>query len=172
MKNLNKLLQEAEDDLASLGVEYGNVVDIYVNDRFKAKWGRCCKVGNQYTIEINPALVLDTTTDQAVMNTIMHELIHTCKGCMNHGINFKRMANLVSIYGYTITRCTSADEKGLTSYRNTPGYYKYNLTCEKCGYIFKYAKATRLITYIQKKDHRQFYYKCTCGGNKFKLTYI
>lgn len=173
MKNLNNLLQEAKDDLASLGVEYGNVGTISVNNRLKRAWGRCIKHGNYYAIQINPQLVLDTTSDQAAMDTIMHELIHTCEGCMNHGTNFKKLGNLVSIYGYTIQRCTSAEDKGLTSYKNTPGYVKYTLTCEKCGTVNKYARKTKLITYIQNHDSRRFRYMCSkCKCNKFKLTIL
>lgn len=172
MKDLSYLLQEAKDDLASLDIKYGNVVDIKVNSRFTALWGRCSQVPHGYLIEICSQLALDTTSDQATKGTIMHELIHTCKGCMNHGTKFKEIAQKVSIYGYNIKRCTSAAEKGLASRRSNSNYYKYQMTCKNCGHIYKNARRTAAVKYLEAGKSRNL--KCgychKCSG--FDLTYL
>ena len=48
-------------------------------------------------------------------NTIIHELLHTCVGCMNHKAKWKFYADKVNrAYGYDdIKRTSTADEKGV-----------------------------------------------------------
>lgn len=56
----------------------------------------------------------DTDID-GLKNTIIHELLHTCKGCMKHTGEWKQLAEKVNrYYGYNIKRCDSADEKGIS----------------------------------------------------------
>ena len=77
-------------------------------------------------------------------NTIIHELLHTCKGCMKHTGEWKQLAEKVNrYYGYNIKRCDSADEKGISE--------------EQKEKIQKERTATRKVKYI---------FKCTCCGQK------
>lgn len=82
MKNLMKLVGECQRDLASLNIRTGNVRNWSVNTRAKARWGYCVKVSKGlFDIQIAAALLQDDVDDQAVKDTIVHELLHTIPGC-------------------------------------------------------------------------------------------
>lgn len=102
---------------------------------------------------------------QAIIDTVMHETIHTVKGCMNHGKNFKAVAALVNdFYGYNIQRCTSAAEKGLQDIKKrTP--IKYTIKCQSCGGECYYRKETQAVKAIKAGNLRM--YRCGyCGSAK------
>ena len=71
------------------------------------------------------------------METIIHEILHTCKGCMNHGKEWKRLANIVyQKSGYRITTTSAREKFGLES---TPAKVKNNyvFVCEDCGQVIR-----------------------------------
>lgn len=142
MKDLMKLVNECMSELNAIGVKYGNVTEWKVNYRAKTRWGLCKKHYSEYTIEITNELLADNLSDKPAKETIFHELIHTCKGCMNHGTEWQKIANLVNdCYGYNIKRATSSEEKGVDLKANV--IYKYQYKCSKCGQIVRKTKACR-----------------------------
>ena len=40
MKNLNRLVAECKTECDTLGIQYGNIIQINVNTRFKKTWGQ------------------------------------------------------------------------------------------------------------------------------------
>lgn len=49
--------------------------------------------------------------EESLKNTLLHELCHTIRGCMNHGEKFKRYAERVSnIYNVNITTRATKEE--------------------------------------------------------------
>lgn len=150
MKDLKLLFNRAIEELDCIGIEYGNIVDITVNTRAKSRWGQCRKRGCGYFININERLLHDDITDEDALSTIIHEILHTCKGCMNHGYEWQKLAELVNdCYAcYNIKRCTSAEEKGIEGYNNNESY-RYGIYCPKCNKIIgkrqKWSKALNNI---------------------------
>ena len=122
MKNLISLANKCMAQLDEIGIEYAQSIRWEVNTRAKKRWGLCEKHPNGvYTISISYRLLADDVADDGAINTIIHELLHTCKGCMNHGENWKREANKVNrAYGYNIKRCSSAEEKGVEQIESMP----------------------------------------------------
>lgn len=163
MRDLNIVARECMSELDRIGIEYGNVKKFEVNTRAKSRWGRCRKTGGYYIIEVNVDLLDERNDLNGLKETILHELLHSCKDCMNHGKEWKRLAAKVNhTYGYNITRCSNAEEKGVsfhrTTTRKTPMEYKYAIKCNKCGQVVRRSKMSKTI---QRPD----LYRCgICGG--------
>lgn len=137
MRNLNDYAKRCMTELDDIGIEYGNIIEFKVNTRAKKRWGQCKAVPGGYSINISAILLDERNDEQGLKNTIIHELLHSCKGCMNHGENWKRLATKVNrAYGYNIKRCSSADEKGVqeeTRPIKTAREIKYIVKCNGCG---------------------------------------
>lgn len=122
MRDVNVIAIECMRELENIGIKCGNVIKIDINTRAKKRWGQCRKIGNNYIIEVNQILLREDTDIDGLKNTIIHELLHTCKGCMKHTGEWKQLAEKVNrYYGYNIKRCDSAyanyeesDENGNT----------------------------------------------------------
>lgn len=155
MLNANELLKEGIEQVESMGIEVGRINPIMdINTRAKTRFGRCRKVPNkQYDFEIQiNALLLNGDKDKA-MNTVVHEILHTCKGCMNHGSLWKQYASIMNrAFGYDISRTSSYEERGLERPKS-----KYTIKCDGCGQETGRDKRSKLITHIH-------HYRCKCGG--------
>lgn len=162
MKNLKELYNQCIQELTDIGIEYGNVSEIVVNKRAKRRWGLCKKLPNKsFRIEISCQLLQDSVSDDACKNTIIHELLHTCEGCQNHGYKWKEKANIVnSNYPqYNIKRTTSEQEKGIDE-KDDKKRYPYQFKCEGCGKISKRMKMSKFVKYYKN-------YRCRACGGKF-----
>lgn len=153
MKDINMLFGDAREVLDSLNIEYGNILAINVNSRAKSRWGRCYSKGNNnYVLEISERLLQDDVYWEAAMNTMIHELLHAHKDRMCHTGEWKRCANLVNKYypQYNIKRCTSSEEKGIKEERHATRResYKYEITCDGCGYVDKYKRMSPVVKLI------------------------
>lgn len=137
MKDLKKLANECMTELDAIGIQYGNVISWEVNTRAKNRWGQCRYIGGgRYSINITNRLLDDNLPDEAAKQTIIHELLHSVDGCMNHGTNWKRVADKVNrVYHYNIKRTTSYDEKGVE-----PPKPKYIVACPCCGRTWEYVR--------------------------------
>lgn len=162
MKNLISLANKCMAQLDEIGIEYAQSIRWEVNTRAKKRWGLCEKHPNGvYTISISYRLLADDVADDGAINTIIHELLHTVKGCMNHKEAWKREAEKVNrAYGYNITRCSSAEEKGVEPIENTPQVIKHQFKCKDCGQI---------INRLRESDFTKHYkdYRCGCCNGKF-----
>ena len=58
-------------------------------------------------IFLNPNMLkFEDDKEQIIKDTLAHELVHTCKGCNNHGSEFHRIGNLIRRkLGYVIDNC-------------------------------------------------------------------
>lgn len=165
MKDINKLWNEVKADADSYHIPYSNnIMSVTINTRAKRRWGQTRKVNGNYSINLNAALLTDNLDDQAAKNTLMHELLHTCPNCMNHGYEWQRWGKIVQSKSngrYSIERTTSAEKVGIPNYH--VNHYKYVLKCKKCGYEYKYMKLSK---YVQNYEH------CRCGVCKGALEFI
>ena len=128
IKHLHELYERAQRELDEINIPYSKKINkiLTINKRATAKYGSCKKVSNSYQILVTQVLL--GATEDGIMNTLIHELLHTCPGCMNHGDNWKNYAYIVNKkLGYNIQRTTAREEKGLEKRvieRN------YIITCE------------------------------------------
>lgn len=116
MKNVDYLKsveKECETMAIEANIEIGIISNIKINSRAKRRWGLCTKLADgTFSIEISDQLLKDDVEEDALMNTVMHEILHTVDRCMNHGKKWKECAKIINrTYGMNIKRCTSAEEK-------------------------------------------------------------
>lgn len=158
---LNSVAKIVLQKLDNIGVEYGEIKSFDVNSRAKGRFGQAQRRGGSYKINIMEELC-DPRYLHGLESTIAHEVIHTCKGCMNHGEEWKRIAKKASdAYGWKITRTNSREEKGLPAVNNLEAY-KYKVVCKGCGQTIYRKRRSDLIRNVNA-------YKCgTCHG-KFSV---
>ncbi len=95
-------------------------------------------------------------TDPGLLReTLLHELLHTCPGCRDHGDRWKSYAALVNGRMGTNIQRTVKVEGEFTPLRREE--VKYVLRCQSCG---------REITRMRmcKVVRAPWRYRCLCGG--------
>lgn len=72
----------------------------------------------QYLISVNAILFVHfkDCVDEAMENILLHELAHTCAGCMNHGPKWKAVVNRMNEHGAKVNPKPY-------SKKETPGLY-------------------------------------------------
>lgn len=152
MKNLDELFNQAKNICTSLNIPISNNISIKYNGRIRKCWGYCRLENSQYEIDIMRLLGEDDTiSSDTVISIILHELLHTCPNCMNHGKIWKSYKKLIeNNYDYKIyTKCNAKD------LHIKP---KYIVKCRKCGNKQKYVTRPHNVKYICMN----------CGSTKMK----
>lgn len=141
MRNLTTCAADAMRRLDALHIRYAARIRFEVNTRAKTRLGVCKKSGGSYTIEI-AAVLLDEQADEILLlETLLHELLHTCYGCMKHTGRWKALAERVNAaYGLHITRV--ADSNALPAPQAAP---RYRVVCPHCGTVYARYKRSPLI---------------------------
>ena len=149
-------------ELDDIGIQYAEVIHWEVNTRAKKRWGLCThNPDGSCTISISSRLLADDVAVDGAINTIIHELLHTCKGGHGHGETWKRLADKVNrAYGYNIKRCSSAEEKGVEPIEDIPQAIKYQFKCKDCGQVYSRTRASKFTKNWQR-------YRCGCCGGEF-----
>lgn len=166
--NLEQIMHTCKQQLVSLGFTELNskYYNLEINSRFRNKLGQCCynRKSMFYTIKISKSFI--QVCPEYVSNTMMHELIHSINGCMNHGPNFKHVAKLVNDkFGYNVS--TTAYYDSYNMYLKNTKNYKYKVKCSHCGKEWLYEKAGKIVKGIQHNPH---YAKCPiCQTNSFSI---
>ena len=159
-EKLNNILKKAILQVSSAGIKPGNIQPEVGKVKGVTTFGLCKKIdtpkGIEFSIFINPVLYAN---EDSLMETMIHEVLHTVDGCDNHGKLWVENANIMNNkYGYHISRCSSYEEKGLV--RPDP---KYKLKCNCCGNIYE-------KNAIRKKFIQEFNcYFCSCNARDFEL---
>ena len=109
-------------------------------------WGKIKYLGGRsFSLKISG--VFEEIGDDTVMarnrfmSTLVHELLHTVRGCMNHGREWKSLASIINKHypELRIQRCTPMSEFGIK--KKTPTY-RYVVICHNCGYYYYRQKGT------------------------------
>jgi len=153
--NMDKLLQKGLEQVKSAGITPGNInPKVIINSRAKNRFGVCRRTMGKYDFEIEMNSKLLEAKEEKAMNTMVHEILHSCKDCMNHGKTWKAYANIMNTkFGYDIARTTSHEKLGI----ETP-VAKYTIECQKCHSKINRQKKSNLVTHTH-------HYKCgKCGG--------
>lgn len=163
-RNLNKYLGKCLAMCDECNIPYGEISNI-VEDKAERRWGQCRKRYGKFEIGISFKFVDDkwTPTDEGLINTILHEVLHTCEGCMNHGDTWKKYADIIyNKYGIDIKRTSTAEEKSVDIDKQL-ALYKYVLRCKDCGVEYKTMRMSKVI---------QNYSRYECGVCHGKLQRI
>lgn len=174
MIDLEKLYTMSVGQIEAVHISLGKYQQkILINKRAKTRWGACKPILEKncfgrievtgYQIEIAENLIKNGN-EQAVLNTLIHELLHTCKGCQNHGALWKKYAQLMNdTYGYDIKRVTSIEEKSGVTFEEKSAHYK--VECLNCKTAFYRMKKSKVILHPNQ-------YRCSKCGGKLKVIHL
>ena len=155
--------------LLDIHIPLGYTERIYVNDRLTSSWGRCSRKRNRYTgyispfvIDISERLVSRMDDTEGLDLVIIHELLHTCPGCLNHGSQWKSWGRWVERhYGHSVSRLSSAEELGVDEQQFIDKGY-YACKCSECGNIITRKSLSKFIQHPE-------WYRCSCGGSFVRI---
>ena len=132
-------------------------------------WGVCdvkgLRSGNpHYTISLTEHMT--HISRRAVENTVIHELLHTIDGCMNHGPLWKSYAGHVEHdFGYHIMRVNGDKSPEDVSYlrglraAKSKGHFIYIIKCPECGTEWRYDRLAPVVKdpshYSCRRCHRK-----------------
>lgn len=159
MRNVNEYLTMCLEILDDCRIPYGKILEISVNHRAQ-RWGLCTRTPYGFKIQVNATLLDERNGEDGLVNTILHELIHTCPDCMNHGTTWKNYAEIVrKKWGYNIKRTSSTEDKHVTTgnLNRKTMTDKYLIKCEKCGNEWRRKRWSGLCENVNR-------YRCSCGG--------
>ena len=166
MHDINLLLKKALSICDKENIPYGNITGISINNRLSKALGRCMRKGNtdNYSIELRNIIADDTITpEHGALEIILHEIIHTCKGCWNHGDLFNSYGARLAKHGYG----TQGSTKNMDSLNlNMDNYIKaakYICKCEKCGHIEVRQRKCKFTDEPQNFIHK------SCGGSFIRV---
>lgn len=160
MNDFDRLLEIVSSEAQTAGVPISEKIDphIRVNTRAKRRFGQCKKTGRGFVIELSSVLL--DAPESSARQTIAHELIHTCRGCFNHGDGFNRYAALMNHrFGYNISRTNSPEEMGV---ERADEDAKYILRCKGCGNMIYRMKKTSLLSQLDS-------IRCSDCSGRFEL---
>lgn len=106
----------------------------------------------------------DDLFEKRLTSCMIHELIHTIPGCMNHGPRFKNVADLVNYFypKYNIQTSTTGENYGVTR-KERPD--RYLVKCSSCGAESKYKRKPAVWQWVNRNISP---FRCTkCGHSSF-----
>lgn len=164
-RKLKDYMEKCMKMLDELNIPYCKDIKELSVSHAERRWGRTKWTNRNgeridFKIEISYKLINEkyAPTDEGLMNTMIHELIHTCPNCTGHGTQWKAYANMVyQRYGIDIKRCGSDDDKGV-SRDEVIKAYPYIIQCTSCNNQIGRYRMSDAIRYPQN-------YRCKCGGN-------
>ena len=126
---------------------------VRVNRRARTRFGCCLRREGRYAIELSAQLA-EQGSEEAILQVLVHEVLHTCYGCSNHGKRWKGYAQRMNdAYGYRIRRTDNHEGLGLEDRRPV----RWWVVCAKCGRRIPRMKRSPLVDHPER-------YRCTCGG--------
>lgn len=154
--DLDKLLAKAIQEVKEQGMEPGNIDStLYVSNAAK-EFGRCTRTGSSFEIRISKYIM--NNSEKELMQTIVHEVLHSIPGCMNHGVQWKKAADTMNkAKGYDISRLASPSAANLTA-EHQAVLTKYVVACVDCGNELNRQRKSKLI------NHPELYTCGACGG--------
>lgn len=159
MRDLLKFAYLCEALLDKIKIKYSKNIEYTVNHRAQSRLGLCKKQGDNYVIEISSKLLDERTSEQTLIETIIHEQLHTCYGCMKHTGRWKMYAQKVnSAYRFNVKR-VAGEESIPESMLPKP---KYIIKCTGCGLEIHRQRQSELV----KNPNR---FRCAKCGGKLRL---
>ena len=154
MNDFDALLERAAAQARALGIPVSPRLNprVAVNRRAVTRFGCCIRRGEEYVVELSARLL--EAGERACMQTLAHEVLHTCPGCRNHGARWREYAGRMNAaYGYEISRTGTCGELEVPDLAPV----KHLLVCRSCGREFRRARASSLVQHPER-------YRCRCGG--------
>ena len=157
---LHGLMQDCIAELKCYGIPVSDKIypAVYINRNWMSRVGQCEEIDGHYFISISSILMGDNL--KTIKQTLLHELIHTCPDCMNHGEQWQKYVGTANKKGgYNIKRTTNS--KAFSEYGDNNA--KYIMRCKQCNIrVYRY-RMSKLV-----KSPNSF--RCSkCGGDFERL---
>lgn len=152
--DVDRLLERVIAQARAVKVPVGGPISpsVVLNGRATGRFGCCIRKNGMFTIELSRRLL--AAEERAVMQTLAHEVLHTCRGCANHGVRWKDYAARMNrAYGYEIARTDSCEKLGVPDTAKV----RYVLECTRCGAKIRRSRRSALVDHPER-------YRCRCGG--------
>ena len=160
----DELLAQVVAQARALGIPVSPKTDAHVriNTRAKKRFGCCIgSVKSGFVIELAAAVL--SAGRFACMQTLAHEVLHTCPGCQDHGARWKaHAAAMNAAYGYAIRRTDKPENLGVELPPAAAPVYRWRIVCTGCGKSFLRQKSSPLIKTPQR-------YRCAACGGKLRV---
>ena len=148
----------------------------YVLDISKSKsfLGQTEEIGiNKYRISLN-RVYAETVSHDDLMNTLVHEVLHTLPHGMKHTGEWKQYAERIHAYnGMMIQRIHPMSESisfynaAIEAQKAARGALKYIVVCPNCGKLRTFERRSKVVASIQKSENR---YRCVhCQSKDLKI---
>ena len=171
MHNIWKIYDDCKAQLDTIHMDYSRkIISVSINNRLTRSCARTIynRKDGTYKIEIAGRTAADNVKLDFIKDSMMHELLHTCPGCMNHGANtWKYRASIVNRkLGYNVRASATIEECEDAGFspKNMERDARYRIVCEKCGEVVTYRYNACSLT-----EHPE---KWKCGICKGKLSVI
>lgn len=158
-EQLNSLFLEQQHTLRQLGIPLSQEIQprVVVNTRAQRRLGCCIRKEGVFIIEVSHKIL---ENPQLLKVTLLHELLHTCYGCQNHGKRWKAYATKVgAALGVEIQRTVKMEGEPESLRQDA---VKYILRCKACGKIIPRRRMSKAVKYPN-------HYRCPCGGKLERL---
>lgn len=158
-EELDGLLHSLAQQLRELGIPVSRELAprAVVNTRAKRRLGCCVRREGAFEIQVAARLLEDAPR---LRETLIHELLHTCPGCMDHGPRWKAYAARAGeALGATIQRVAAVEGPSQPLRREE---VKYLLRCQSCGRLIPRLRMSKAV-------RRPGLYRCPCGGRLERL---
>lgn len=180
---IKTLMLKAEDIIRNTYIPVNTDVTISSDLEYKIKFHKnlnadtlgCCCTNNIHTI----IYIRSGMSDKNTLETILHELIHTCDGCFNHGKLFRLYSDAVNSYVRSNFDEFSEFSCGFHESKIDDSAYlkkfKYVVTCPKCNlktYYARNCKSFKDILLSFTKNIESNYKCCKCGCTRLKAEKI
>lgn len=165
MKNLETYARECLAELNAIDI-YPNAISEWKVSRAVSRWGMCSYKtrSHVYSISISKVLLADNAPVKGLKETIIHELLHAVDGCLDHGYKWTALVNKVNrSYGYAIQQSDDFEHKGFDT-NPMDALYKYHITCESCGRVYRYGRMCSTVKAVEQRKAR-----CCCGSKNLKV---
>ena len=116
---VDKLLARAIAQAKAVKIPVSPSIDprLRLNRRARTRFGCCIRREGGYTIELSAQLAREGS-EEAILQVLAHEVLHTCYGCSNHGRRWKGYAQRMNAaYGYHISRTDNFADLGISDDR-------------------------------------------------------
>lgn len=118
IEELKNLVLQIRKDMRKVKIPCGKIKEIKIA-RKNAKYYASTDINSDCTYTITFSGKSLYAGKQSLINTIFHELCHTCIGAFNHGKKFKKYGDIVyKNFGYKIeTYSTKEEKQAVKSYK-------------------------------------------------------
>lgn len=171
-RKLKDYMEKCMKMLDELNIPYCKDIKELSVSHAERRWGQTSWIQSvstgertDFKISISYKLINEkyTPTDEGLMNTMIHELLHTCPNCQGHGKTWQTYGRMVyNKYGIDIKRCGNDDDKQCNSDMVNLSY-KYMLKCTGCGNQIGRYRMAKCIS------HPQNYSCAKCGNSLIRI---